>query len=72
MAVGGVCLVVAILVLKRHRFARQAGYVAGSLLLAWIAVQVGIIGYVSWMQPAVAISGILIILLTTQISRHES
>ena len=31
--------------------------------LVWIGVQVAIIGYVSWMQPATAIGGLLILLL---------
>jgi hypothetical protein len=36
---------------------------AGAIVLIWIAVQVAIIGYVSWMQPATAIGGLLILLL---------
>lgn len=72
VVVGGVSLAACILVFTRHRFDRYASYIAGTLLLAWIAVQVGIIGYQSWMQPAVAITGVFIILLTGQLPRHES
>lgn len=70
--VGGVSLTASGLIYKRHRWAQPAGYIAGLLLLAWIAAQVAIIGYQSWMQPAIAISGIFVILLTAQLPRDES
>jgi hypothetical protein len=36
-------------------------------VLVWIAVQVGIIGYVSWMQPATAVGGLLILVLSRRL-----
>ncbi len=34
-------------------------------------VQMGIIGYVSWMQPATAIAGLLVLVLGPQLPRRE-
>lgn len=62
--VGGSCLAAAILILKRHRRSRTAIIVACIIMLAWIVVQVFIIGYVSWMQPAIAVIGIVSFLLS--------
>jgi hypothetical protein len=42
---------------------------AGALVLAWIAVQVAIIGYVSWMQPATTVAGILVLALARCLPR---
>lgn len=61
--VGGSALFAAIAVLGRRRAARRAAILCGVVTLIWIAVQVVIIGYVSWLQPAVAIAAILIIFL---------
>lgn len=72
LVVGGVNLAASILVFKQNRWERYASYIAGILLLAWIAAQVSIIGYQSWMQPAVAITGIFVILFTAQLPRYES
>lgn len=33
---------------------------AGVILLEWIAVQVAMIGYVSWLQPSVGVAGVVI------------
>lgn len=68
VVVGGVCFTAAIMVLRRHRLARTIAYIAGAILLLWIGVQVLIIGYVSWLQPVMAFSGLLILLLATQIT----
>lgn len=35
--------------------ARRVAFGAGQVLVAWLAVQVAIIGYVSWLQPVVAL-----------------
>ena len=67
--VGGVCLTAAIMVLRQDRRAKPIAYTAGTILLLWIGVQLLIIGYVSWLQPAMVLSGLLILLLAAQITR---
>lgn len=61
--VGGICAVAALAMFSAHRLSRSYAYGAGVLLIAWIAVQVLVIGYVSWLQPAVTVYGVIILLL---------
>jgi hypothetical protein len=61
--VGGSFLFAPVAVFVRSRLARASALMAGTVVLVWIVVQVAIIGCVSWMQPATAISGLLILLL---------
>ena len=61
--VGGALLFAATAVFGRLRIARRAALAAGVIVLGWITVQVAIIGYVSWMQPATATGGLLILVL---------
>jgi len=63
VVVGGGCLTASIGVLRRSRFTPPLAMSAGVLLLSWIAVQVALIGWVSWLQPAVAACGAVIVLL---------
>ena len=63
IVVGGSFLVAAIAVFAGARIARASALTAGAIVLIWLAVQVTIIGYVSWMQPATAIGGVLILVL---------
>jgi hypothetical protein len=35
----------------RHRYAGEVGIALGGLLIAWIVVQVAMIGLVHWLQP---------------------
>ena len=53
----------AIMVFRGHPLARAIACAAAAVLLAWIVVQVAIIGYVSWMQPATFAAGLLMLLL---------
>src|SRR5688572_19127195 len=62
--VGGSFLVAAVAVLARSRMARASALTASMVVLVWIDVQMAIIGYVSWMQPATAIGGVLILMLS--------
>lgn len=64
IVVGGSLLVAAVAVFARSGIARASALTAGTIVLVWIVVQVAIIGYVSWMQPATAIGGLLILLLS--------
>jgi hypothetical protein len=71
IVVGGGCLAASIGVLRRSRFTPPLAMSAGVLLVAWIAVQVALIGWVSWLQPAVAICGGIIMLLAAPLVRPE-
>jgi len=63
IVVGGAFVVSAIAVFMELRIARHAALGAGVIVLGWLAVQMAIIGYVSWMQPTTAVAGLLIIVL---------
>jgi hypothetical protein len=61
VVVGGSFLAAAIAVFAKLRVARSAAFAAGAIVLGWLAVETAIIGYVSWMQPATTIGGLLIL-----------
>ncbi|MBL7718599.1 MAG: hypothetical protein JNL72_07175 [Flavipsychrobacter sp.] len=63
VGVGGSCAVSFVAVLRGASFARMAALLSGLLLLGWILVQVSIIGYVSWLQPAMIVAAIVILAL---------
>jgi hypothetical protein len=63
--VGGSFFVSAIAVFARWRIARRAAFGTAAIVLGWLAAQVGIIGYVSWMQPATALATLLIVALAS-------
>ena len=63
VVVGGALALAAIMVLRGHPLASAIACAAAAVLLAWIVVQVAIIGYVSWMQPATFAAGLLMLLL---------
>ena len=65
--VGGSALWAAIAVFRRHRQARKAACICGIVTLIWLTVQVAIIGYVSWMQPATTGAALIILLLSWQL-----
>jgi hypothetical protein len=65
IVVGGAFLFAAIAVFARFRFDRKRRlFLTVLVVFVWLAVQVAIIGYVSWMQPATAISATVILILT--------
>ena len=68
--VGGLSSFSAILVFKKHRLARKLSFLTAIIILCWLAVQVAIIGYVSWMQPATTIAALLILFLTWQLPEY--
>ena len=63
LVVGGSMLAAAIAVFAALRIARLAALGAGLVVLAWLAVETLIVGYVSWMQPATTIGALVILLL---------
>ena len=71
VVVGGSFIVAAIAVFARLRGDRFAVFVAAFVVLGWLTVQISIIGYVSWMQPATAIAGLVVLVLGSQLPRRE-
>jgi hypothetical protein len=69
VVVGGTFLAAAIAVFAKLRIARTAAYAASAIVLGWLAVETAIIGYVSWMQPATTIGGLLVLLLAWLLPR---
>jgi hypothetical protein len=65
VVVGGSFVMAAIVVFAGLRIARVAALTAGLVVLGWLAAQVAIIGYVSWMQPTTAIGGVLVPVLVS-------
>ena len=63
IVVGGAFSFAAVAVFARFRLARVTALAAGTVVLVWIAVQLAIIGHVSWMQPATLIAGIVVLIL---------
>jgi len=70
--VGGSFLAAAIAVLARLRAARLLAFGAGAIVLGWIAVQLVIIGYVSWMQPTTGVAGLLVLALARLLPAQRS
>jgi peptidoglycan/LPS O-acetylase OafA/YrhL len=72
VVVGGAAFAAGLMVLSRHPKARKATAIAALILFIWLAVQVAMIGYVSWLQPTVAIAGLLIFILSLKLPKHEN
>jgi hypothetical protein len=53
-----------IAVFRRKTYSRVAALISGIILLLWIILQVAMIGYVSWLQPAMGGSACLILTLS--------
>ncbi len=64
LAVGGTSLLGAVAIVANLRWKRTMGWLAGATMMAWIIVQVAIIGYASWMQPTVFIVGAFVVFLS--------
>ncbi len=64
VVVGGAFVVATIAVVMRARHARSAALGAAVIALGWIAAQLAIIGYVSWLQPAVVAAALAVVLLS--------
>ena len=71
VVVGGSFVVAATAVFTSLRIARFAALMAGIVVLAWLAVQLAIIGYVSWMQPTTAVAGVLVLVLASLLPRSR-
>jgi hypothetical protein len=67
VVVGGAYASGAVAVLARGRHAKLFAFAAVAVGAIWLATQVAIIGYVSWMQPATAAAIALTFLLTLRL-----
>jgi hypothetical protein len=72
IVVGGSLLIASVAVFARFHIGRTSALTAGTILLIWIAVQVAMIGYVSWMQPATTVGGLLVLLLAWMLPPRDS
>lgn len=74
--VGGFSLAASIAVFTHSRHAHRLVTATVAIIFIWIGVQVTVIGYVSWMQPAVAITAFIILILalvpTGVLHRHNA
>lgn len=71
VVVGGSLSFAALAVLGGFHMARRSARIAGTIVLGWIIVQVAIIGYVSWMQPATFIGGLAVLALAWRLPRPK-
>lgn len=67
--VGGAFLFASVAVFAQFSYAYFASLVAIAIVFIWLVVQISIIGYVSWMQPATAIIAVIILFLAWYIFR---
>lgn len=58
LLVGGTQAAAGRSVASRTPRSRRVSLAAGAILLGWIGTQVALIGYVSWLQPAVALTAL--------------
>jgi hypothetical protein len=73
VVVGGAFLTAAIAVFARLPARRDAVLVAVAVAFGWLTVQIAIIGYVSWMQPATATATLIVAVLAARLpSRHAT
>jgi len=63
IVVGGSFVTAAVAVFACLRCARPAALAAAVIVTGWLATQVAIIGYVSWMQPTTAVAAFAIFVL---------
>ena len=49
---------------KKYRWPWTAAWAAGVIMLIWIIAETALLGYISFLQPVIAIWGIVIIVLT--------
>jgi hypothetical protein len=61
VVVGGAWLIASLALYSRYRFAPFASLLAGTLQLGWFAVQVAMLGYISWMQPFIGALAVIVI-----------
>lgn len=65
--IGGLNLVATITVFANVSAARMVVYFSAVIMLLWIIVQIAIIGFVSWMQPATVLIALAILFLNRKL-----
>lgn len=60
---GSALLAAAITLLSSRQAGAMASAIAGAVMIGWIVGEVGLIGYVSWMQPAFFAFGVAMVVL---------
>lgn len=68
VVIGGLQSTASVLAWRQDARARTMSTVAGCVLLGWIAVQVAMIGFVSWLQPAVGLAAIIELALVRRVA----
>lgn len=58
LIVGGIHVAAGLSVAARTPRCRRVSLAAAAILLGWIGTQVALIGYVSWLQPAVGLASL--------------
>lgn len=71
VAVGGSLLAAAIAVFANLSMARAAAVGATAVLFGWLVIETLMIGYVSWMQPATAVGGLVILRFARRWPKYE-
>ncbi len=61
--IGGSFLTASIVVFSGHWISKFFAITSVVIVYIWLAVQLSVIGYVSWMQPATAIFGVIVLVL---------
>lgn len=64
VVVGGSFLTASILNFRYSRLSRTLSFASVGVVFIWLTVQLIIIGYVSWMQPATAVFGTGVLILS--------
>ena len=62
----------AVAVFGGRRMARAAAFIAGAIVFIWVVVQVAIIGYVSWLEPATLTAALLVFALAWRLHKRRS
>ena len=69
LAVGMANLASAAAVLLRNRWGTPASVVVGITWMGWFVVQVAVVGFLNWQQPAYFVVGVLIVVLAARLWR---
>jgi hypothetical protein len=69
--VGGSSLTASISVFKKFKTGKFTAFFSAIIILVWIVVQVLIIGFVSWMQPAIAGLSLIILILSIILYKNK-
>jgi len=72
VVVGGLHGAASVFVWRQLARAHALSLVAGIVLVGWIAVQVAMLGFVSWLQPAVGVAAVINLALAYRLMRARA